>query len=167
MKLQTLYELVDLYHDTQMSSRDVKKLLLTHLMSRGMMDVDELFTNVGNLVQNLAEDLQMTHDDVYEALSDMFQYAEVVADYPKETRLYSYDIAYSTSNNDSDSTTDNSDATVVDPSNFKYQVKNGMRDMYMKMTSLEGMTCLNLAFTIASMMLSFIGIAFTSKLMTQ
>lgn len=155
-------ELVDVYNDTLASTRDVKKRILNHLMESGMIDVDVLFYNTGRMMAKVADDLGLHFDVVYAAFEDMFQYAEVVEEYPLETRIYSYDIQYTSS--DASSDTDDSGRTVIDPSKFKYQMRNGMRNMYQKMTSLEGMTCLNLGVTITTMMLTFIGVAFTAKL---
>lgn len=166
MKLESLLELVDMYQDdTYTSSRDMKKRILNHMLEKGVTDVGDLFHNTSRLMTKLADDLHLPFDDVFSAFEDIFQYTEVVQEYPMETRIYSHDVQYTSSDAHSDSDTYNSEDTVVDPSNFKYQVKHGMREMYHKMTSLEGMTCLNLGFSIASMMLTFIGLAFTAKLM--
>lgn len=162
MKLSTLIELVDMYEDTHVSTRNTKKVILNHLMDSGIMDVDVLFYNTGRLISKVSDDLRLHFDDVYAAFEEMFQYAEVVEQYPMETRIYSYDVRYTSSDASSDS--DETNKTVIDPSKFKYQMKNGMRNMYQKMTSLEGMTCLNLGITITTMILTFIGVAFTAKM---
>lgn len=178
MKVSDLIVFVDM-HESSASVRELKKSLLYAVGED--QEVEQVLSTWSDLVHKVAEALMICEKVVMKHLKDVLLYPEVAEEFPDCTEYLECNEDDEDDDDDSEVTDDksdtssdtsgdtssvaSSDATIRDPTTLKNVIRTQLTTIHGRLTSLEGMFALNMFMTMAAMAISFVGVAFTSKLM--